>query len=371
MLSSSHAHARASRLTPLFSLSLSLSPSKITLFGDGDAVAPSKETALALAADACAAGLPERLVDALPALEFEARKDAAQVRVKRRAQRTRWRGPRSPRPPFSHPKWPPKRLIFLSFSQPYQVVGAIFRLDASTDPAAPGSLYLASHPHLLSKLVSDYASPSIALNAGALLRDALRVPACAAAFLSDRALMARLLSSVEAPNFEVASDAFATLRDLLTRHKEMVAGVFLGARYDDFCRAFADLTASQNYVTRRQSVRLLGEVLLDRAYSGTLIRYVADPDHLKAAMVLLKDASPAIQFEAFHVFKAFVANPAKPPGVVEILAGNKNKLLKHLADFHVDKEDEQFREEKAVVVREISRLADPSGEGGEGGGSSV
>jgi len=109
-----------------------------------------------------------------------------------------------------------------------QVVGAIFRLDASTDPSSPGSLYLASHPHLLSKLVSDYASPSIALNAGALLRDALRVPAAAAAALSDRALMARLLASVEAPNFEVASDAFATLRDLLTRHKETVAAVFLG-----------------------------------------------------------------------------------------------------------------------------------------------
>ena len=259
--------------------------------------------------------------------------------------------------------------LFLS-----QVVGAIFRLDASTDPSSPGSLYLASHPQLLSKLVAAYACPAIALNAGALLRDALRVPAAAAAFLSDRALVARLLAAVEDPNFEVASDAFATLRDALTRHKETVASVFLGARYDDFCTAFSALTSSPNYVTRRQSVRLLGEVLLDRAYSGTLIRYVADPDHLKAAMVLLKDASPAIQFEAFHVFKAFVANPAKPPGVVSILAGNRGKLLKHLADFHVDKEDEQFREEKAVIVREISRLAEaeaPLEGGGEGGGSSV
>lgn len=254
-----------------------------------------------------------------------------------------------------------------------KVVGAIFRLDAATDPSAPGSLYLASHPHLLGKLVSDYASPTIALNAGSVLRDALRVPHCAAAFLSDADLVGRLLGAVEAPNFEVASDAFATLRDLLTRHKETVAAVFLEARYDAFCTAFAALTSSPNYVTRRQSVRLLGEVLLDRAYSATLIRYVADEDHLKAAMVLLKDSSPAIQFEAFHVFKAFVANPAKPPGVAALLAGNRAKLLKHLADFHVDKEDEQFREEKAVVVREISRLADPGDEsgGGEEGAGSV
>lgn len=219
-------------------------------------------------------------------------------------------------------------------------------------------------------MVRAYSAPPIALNAGSLLRDALRVEAAAAAFLSDPDLMARLLAAVDAPNFEVASDAFATLRDVLTRHKATVAAVYLDARYDSFCAAFAALTSSPNYVTRRQSVRLLGEVLLDRAYAGTLVRYVADPDHLKAAMVLLKDASPAIQFEAFHVFKAFVANPAKPPAVTALLAGNRAKLLKHLSDFHVDKEDEQFREEKAVVVREISRLAPPGGSG-EGGGEGV
>jgi hypothetical protein len=33
----------------------------------------------------------------------------------------------------------------------------------------------------------------------------------------------------------------------------------------------------------------------------------------------------------------FVANPNKPPAIVEILANNRDKLLKYLEDFHTDK----------------------------------
>ena len=112
----------------------------------------------------------------------------------------------------------------------------------------------------------------------------------------------------------------------------------------------------------------MGEILLERANARAMLRYVSDPDNLKAAMVLLKDSSRSIQFEAFHVFKVFVVNPNKLPAIRAILGSNRNKLLAHLADFQVDREDEQFREEKAVVVREISLLGGGSGGLGEGGG---
>jgi calcium binding protein 39 len=39
-------------------------------------------------------------------------------------------------------------------------------------------------------------------------------------------------------------------------------------------------------------------------------------------MNLLKDDSRNIQFEAFHVFKVFVANPHKPEAIAEILQRN-------------------------------------------------
>ena len=113
---------------------------------------------------------------------------------------------------------------------------------------------------------------------------------------------------------------------------------------------------SNNYVTKRQSLKLLGEILLDRANFNVMTRYIASETNLKMMMNLLRDKSKNIQFEAFHVFKVwlyrgsrlasdstkplqvFVANPKKPPQIESILRRNKDKLLKFLKDFHNDKE---------------------------------
>jgi Mo25-like len=62
------------------------------------------------------------------------------------------------------------------------------------------------------------------------------------------------------------------------------------------------------------------------------------PANLKMMMNLLRDKSRNIQFEAFHVFKVFVANPKKPPQIETILRRNKEKLLAFLKGFHNDKE---------------------------------
>lgn len=60
---------------------------------------------------------------------------------------------------------------------------------------------------------------------------------------------------------------------------------------------------SNNYVTKRQSLKLLGEILLDRANFNVMTRYIANEANLKMMMNLLRDKSKNIQFEAFHVFK--------------------------------------------------------------------
>ena len=50
-------------------------------------------------------------------------------------------------------------------------------------------------------------------------------------------------------------------------------------------------------------MQLLGELLLDRANVKVMMRYVSDSKNLQMMMMLLKDNSRSIQFEAFHVFK--------------------------------------------------------------------
>jgi len=70
-----------------------------------------------------------------------------------------------------------------------------------------------------------------------------------------------------------------------------------------FFSSFTTLILSNNYVTKRQSLKLLGEILLDRANFNVMTRYIANEANLKMMMNLLRDKSKNIQFEAFHVFK--------------------------------------------------------------------
>merc|ERR1712050_275596 len=95
--------------------------------------------------------------------------------------------------------------------------------------------------------------------------------------------------------------------------------------------------------TKRQSLKLLGELILDR--------------HNFSVMNMLKEKSRNIQFEAFHVFKVFVANPNKPKPILDILLRNQDKLVEFLTKFHTDRsEDEQFNDEKAYLIKQIKEL---------------
>ena len=74
-------------------------------------------------------------------------------------------------------------------------------------------------------------------------------------------------------------------------------------------------------------------------------------------MNMLRDKSKNIQFEAFHVFKVFVANPNKPKPIMDILLKNKSKLVDFLQKFHESRgEDEQFADEKSYLVDQIKAL---------------
>merc|ERR1712110_825827 len=105
------------------------------------------------------------------------------------------------------------------------------------------------------------------------------------------------------------------------------------------------------------SLKLLGELLLDRHNYSVMTKYISSPDNLKLMMNLLKERARNIQFEAFHVFKVFVANPNKPEPILDILLRNREKLIDFLSHFHNDRsEDEQFNDEKAYLIKQIQEL---------------
>uniref|UniRef100_A0A7S0RI09 Calcium-binding protein 39 n=1 Tax=Chlamydomonas leiostraca TaxID=1034604 RepID=A0A7S0RI09_9CHLO len=288
---------------------------KIYLFGDEEREV-TKEGVLELTKELMATDLLYLLTKHLSSLDFETRKDAAQV------------------------------------------FGATVRIR-DADDKSPGAHYVLQHPYIVNKLCAGFEDTSIALNCGQMLRDCIRDEAVAKSLLDNKPMFMEFFEKVEVANFEIASDAFSTFKDLLTRHKAIVAQ-YLQENYAEFFPAYVKLLQSGNYVTRRQSLKLLGELLLDRSNVKVMVKFVGEVQHLMLLMMLLKDPSRSIQFEAFHVFKVFVANPAKPQPITDILANNRDKLLKYLEEFHTDKDDdEQFKEEKAVIIKEISMLGAP------------
>jgi len=165
-----------------------------------------------------------------------------------------------------------------------------------------------------------------------------------------------LFQHVESFQFDIASDALSTFHALLTTHKELVAR-FLEKEYDRFFDAYKALVSSENFVTKRQSLKLLGELLLDRANFSVMTRYISSAAHLKQIMNVLRDKSRPIQYEAFHVFKVFVANPNKEKPIVDILRRNKEALVMFLENFQNDREDdEQFTDEKTYLISQINAL---------------
>ncbi|KAJ1994877.1 conidiophore development protein hyma [Dimargaris cristalligena] len=215
--------------------------------------------------------------------------------------------------------------------------------------------YLSTQEKTLGNLVLGYEVPDIALNCGMMLRECLKHESLARIILYSQ-LFYNFFKYVELSTFDVASDAFASFKDILTRHKPMVAD-FLKTNYDEFFGCYDQLLRSDNYVTKRQSLKLLGELLLDRTNYHTMTRYITYDANLKLVMVLLRDKSKNIQYEAFHVFKIFVANPNKSKPVADILRKNKERLLEFLTNFQNDrKDDEQFGDEKAFLIKQIKTM---------------
>jgi len=219
--------------------------------------------------------------------------------------------------------------------------------------------HICGKPEILTELVQGYTKKHVdALNCGMMLRECIKQEPLTKVILNDDSLFGNFFEYVQLQQFDVAADAFSTFKELLTAHKIACAD-FLEKNYDKVFGAeqYQQLLSSGNYVTRRQALKLLGELLLDRANFSIMTKYISNPENLKVMMNMLRDPSKNIQFEAFHVFKIFVANPNKEAPIMRILLGNKQKLIDYLTKFHESRaEDEQFADEKDYLIKQIKAL---------------
>lgn len=237
-------------------------------------------------------------------------------------------------------------------------------------------------PEIIVELCRGYEYPQSAMPCGTILRQALTHEVVAAVILYDesepgekavnlrgldlcrkqtnKGVFWKFFEWINKGSFEVSADAFTTFREILTKHKGLVSQ-YLTNNYELFFAQHYNpiLLLSASYVTKRQSIKLLGELLLDRSNYVIMTQYVASADHLKLTMTLLKDDRKMVQYEAFHVFKVFVANPNKSAEVKRILVKNRERLLRFLPTFLDGRtDDDQFLDEKSFLVRQIEMLPD-------------
>ncbi|MBA0650276.1 hypothetical protein Goklo_017714, partial [Gossypium klotzschianum] len=84
---------------------------------------------------------------------------------------------------------------------------------------------------LISVFASSYDNKEIALNCGNMLRECIKFPSLAQ-YILNSASFVLFFKFVELPNFDVASDAFSTFKDILTKHASLVAE-YLTGHYDE------------------------------------------------------------------------------------------------------------------------------------------
>jgi len=292
-------------------VSRSLATIKTMLCGSGGDTESQTDTLVQLAHELCSNNMLKLLIDSLSKIDFEGRKDVV--------------------------------LIFNNL------------LRRQTGPRYPTVDHISQNQDILTALMTGYKNQEVALNCGQMLRECFRHEDLARVIMHSEHFYL-FFEFVEVPTFDISSDAFSTFKELLTRNRSMSAE-FLESNYDKFFTQYQVLLLSENYVTRRQALKLLGELLLDRHNFTIMTRYVSQPENLKTMMNMLRESSRNIQFEAFHVFKVFVANPDKPRAIQEILLRNRERLVEFLSKFHTDRsEDEQFNDEKAYLIKQIKEM---------------
>jgi len=132
---------------------------------------------------------------------------------------------------------------------------------------------------------------------------------------------------------------------------------YAARNFERFFGCFHKLLGSE-YVTQRLTLRLLSDLLVDRAYLDVMLVYIKRTDFLKLHMDLLRNTSNAIRLDAFHIFKVFAGNPRPVPGICRILFQNKEKLIALISTALKDEDDDgDLRDDKDAVLSVLCKLS--------------
>lgn len=213
--------------------------------------------------------------------------------------------------------------------------------------------YVRSHKQVLQLLLDGCGNAEVALHCHMMLCSCTLHSELVVCML-DAGFATELLKLARHESFDISADAFSSLRALLLTHKREGAA-HLEAHFKEFFVPYNEMLQTEDYVTKRQALRLIGEILLDRKYKKVMTMYVWEEQFLQVSMNLLRDNSKAVQSDAFHVFKVFAAAPNKRSRVRQILLRNRQRLVKLVGSLGKGC-DETFLQDQSAVIAALWAL---------------
>mmetsp|Transcript_49157 Transcript_49157/g.96361 ORF Transcript_49157/g.96361 Transcript_49157/m.96361 type:complete len:383 (-) Transcript_49157:71-1219(-) len=211
-----------------------------------------------------------------------------------------------------------------------------------------------TNPELLSSLVASSNNVHVALHCNPILRNCLCDDGLLSTMLNEH--LPAYTKLVQMGTFDVASDAFATYKMMLTQNEELVSG-FLNKKTGQVMEQFNSLLQCKNQVTKRMTVQLLTELLEVEGNTKLLDHYTSNADCVKLVMELLTGKAKAIQKDSFHLFAIIIKN-SKSTQVTNTILGFKERAIEVVNTFvrepsvQPSDSDEEPEEERRDLVYE-------------------
>jgi calcium binding protein 39 len=199
--------------------------------------------------------------------------------------------------------------------------------------------YVQQHPRVCQLLLEGSGHVEAAAYCAQMIRSCTRYPQLVDALHREGAAI-RLVTLASHPELDVSMEAFSSLREVLLTQAAVSASYVL-ANSREFFGAYNAILQSDDYMTQRQALRLLREMLLEPSYKEVSHMYSSNEFFLQIHMNLLLDRSRVIYLDAFRVFQLFAQNPRKPRRVHSILYRNANRLFDLLETFRVKESGDQ------------------------------
>jgi calcium binding protein 39 len=184
----------------------------------------------------------------------------------------------------------------------------------------------------------------------------------------DKRIVEWLLNSTHLPflftnycvseDFDVQSKSFTVFAAALKLYPKTSA-TYVKQNMELFFDMYNLSLINGNYIVQIQYLKLLSEMLVVRKWRKVMAMYVNRKENLMPIMKLLRSKSTNIQYETFHVFKIFVANPNKDERVDYVFKSNIKKLIKFMKKFLNEKcnEDDDLLDERDTVVETLKAMA--------------